>query len=145
MKAPRLGVDGICSCRPMPQPQPEPHSQPREIRGTPSTCTTAHSHAGYLTHWARPSSWTLVGFITAEPQWELPRVGLLCGTVFCPWSTWGGQSEEACSINCVPYCSFGTMIHITNLSGGDQALSSSAKAVAVRQKCFQVTFSPPTG
>ena len=42
-----------------------------------STYTTAHGNAGSLTHRARPeiepaSSWILVGFITTEPQWELP-------------------------------------------------------------------------
>ena len=35
-----------------------------------------HGSAGFLTHWARPgiepvSSWVLVGFVTAEPWWEL--------------------------------------------------------------------------
>ena len=42
-----------------------------------STYTTAHHNAGSLTHWGSPriepsSSWILVGFFTAEPQWELP-------------------------------------------------------------------------
>ena len=37
---------------------------------------TAHGNAGSLTHWAGPwiypvSSWILVRFIIAEPQWEL--------------------------------------------------------------------------
>ena len=37
----------------------------------------SHSKAGSLTHWARPgiepeSSWTPIGFVTAEPQQELP-------------------------------------------------------------------------
>ena len=41
------------------------------------TYTTACGNAGSLTHWARPgidseSSCTIVGFVTAEPQWELP-------------------------------------------------------------------------
>ena len=41
-----------------------------------STYTTAHSNTGTLTHWSRPgikpeSSWILVKFVTAEPQWEL--------------------------------------------------------------------------
>ena len=41
------------------------------------TYTTAHGNTRSLTHWARPgikptSSWMLVGFVTAEPQWELP-------------------------------------------------------------------------
>ena len=40
------------------------------------TYTTAHSNAGCLTHLSRPgiepvSSWIIVGFVTAEPQWEL--------------------------------------------------------------------------
>ena len=37
---------------------------------------TAHGNAGSLTHCARPgmapaSSWTLVGFVSAVPRWEL--------------------------------------------------------------------------
>ena len=37
----------------------------------------SHSNTGSLTHCASPgiklvSSWMLVGFVTAEPQWELP-------------------------------------------------------------------------
>jgi len=41
------------------------------------TYTTAHGNARSLTLWARPgiepaSSWILVGFISTEPQWELP-------------------------------------------------------------------------
>ena len=39
--------------------------------------TTAYNNARFLTHWERPvmepvSSWILVGFVTPEPQWELP-------------------------------------------------------------------------
>ena len=39
--------------------------------------TTAHGNTGSLTHRARPeiepsSSWILVGFVTTEPQQELP-------------------------------------------------------------------------
>ena len=66
MEVPRLGV------KPWPTPQP----QQLGIRAASATYTSAHSHAGFLTHWARPrieptSSWILVGFITAEPLWEL--------------------------------------------------------------------------
>ena len=48
----------------------EPHLQP-----TPK----AHCNAGSLINWVRPgiepsSSWILVGFITTEPQWELPII-----------------------------------------------------------------------
>ena len=39
----------------------------------------SRSNAGFLTHWARPgikpqSSWVLVGFVTTEPQQELPNI-----------------------------------------------------------------------
>ena len=42
-----------------------------------ATYTTAHGNPRSLTHWVRPgikpaTSWILVGFITTEPQWELP-------------------------------------------------------------------------
>ena len=42
------------------------------------TYTTAHSNTRSLTHLVRPgikpaSSWLLIGFVTTEPQWELPR------------------------------------------------------------------------
>ena len=41
--------------------------------------TTAHSNARSLTHWAKPgiipaSSWILVRFLSAEPQWELLNI-----------------------------------------------------------------------
>ena len=46
--------------------------------------TGAPSNARPLTHWGRPgiepaTSWILVRFITAEPQWELPQTYLLLG------------------------------------------------------------------
>ena len=53
-------------------------SQPRgRIAAASATYTTAHGNARSSTLWARSgikpkSSWTLVGFMTAEPQWELP-------------------------------------------------------------------------
>ena len=58
------------SCRPTPQPQQ------RGIREASATYSTAHGAARSLTHWAEPRikpefSWTLVGFITTEPQREL--------------------------------------------------------------------------
>ena len=70
-KFPGQGVNLSCSCWPTPQPQK------CGIPAMSVTYTTAHSNAGFLTHWARPgikptSSWILVGFITTEPQWELP-------------------------------------------------------------------------
>ena len=52
------------------------------------TYTTAHSNDGSLTHRVRSgielvSSWTLVGFVTTEPQQELP------GTTFIKIKTIG--------------------------------------------------------
>ena len=49
------------------------------LRPTPQLMATP----GSLTHWARPgikptSSWTLVRFVTTEPQCELPATLLLC-------------------------------------------------------------------
>ena len=46
------------------------------FQGMSATYTTAHGNAGSLTCWARPgikaaTSWILVGFLTAELQWEL--------------------------------------------------------------------------
>ena len=49
----------------------------REIQVASATYNTAHVNTGLLTHCMRPgikpaSSWTSVGFITTEPQWEIP-------------------------------------------------------------------------
>ena len=67
-----LGVNWSCNCRPIPQPQK------RQIQATTASYTTAHGNAESLTQWTRPgieltSSWILVGFVTVEPRWELPR------------------------------------------------------------------------
>ena len=69
-KFPDFGLNQSCNCQPVPQPR-----QCR-IRATSAAYTTAHVNARSLSHWARPrmepeSSWTLVGFVTAEPQREL--------------------------------------------------------------------------
>ena len=71
MEVPRLGVKWSCSCWPM------PHPQQNGIQATSAAYTTVHGNTRSLTHWARlgielPSSWMLVRFISAEPQWELP-------------------------------------------------------------------------
>ena len=62
--------------------------QPREhrIRAVSVTYTTAHGNTRSITHWVRPgiepaSSWILVGFISAEPQWEL----LICNFYIWPF------------------------------------------------------------
>ena len=59
-EVPRLRSNQRCSCWPQPQP--------RGIRATSATYTTAHGNAGSFTHWARSeiepsSSWILVGFV----------------------------------------------------------------------------------
>ena len=59
------------------------HSQ---IQAMSATYTAVHSNAGSLTHWAKPgiepaSSWTLVRFLTTDPQWELPLI--FCLNCFC--------------------------------------------------------------
>ena len=77
MEVPRLGSNQSCSCWPTPQPQQ------LQIRAASVIYTTALGSAGSLTHWARSgikpmSSWILVGFITTEPQWELPVMQFFC-------------------------------------------------------------------
>ena len=50
--------------------------QQHGIQATSLIYTIAHGNTGSLTHWVRPgikpaSSWILVGFVSAAPQWEL--------------------------------------------------------------------------
>ena len=57
---------------------PAPQSQQCWIQASSVSYTTALSHTGSLTHWARPgskptSSWILIRFVSAVPQCELPR------------------------------------------------------------------------
>ena len=54
-----------------------PTPQQWGVWATSATYTTAHSNTRSLTHWVRlgiqpASSWILVRFVSAEPQWELP-------------------------------------------------------------------------
>ena len=54
---------------------------------------TAHSNARSLIHLERPgitttSSWILVRFISAEPQWELPLCLDSCGFMFQSLAGW---------------------------------------------------------
>ena len=67
---PGQGSNWSYSCQPPPQPQQ------RQIRAASLMCTTAHSNARFLTHWARPgieppTLWFPVGFISTAPWWEL--------------------------------------------------------------------------
>ena len=71
------GQIGATSCWPTPQPQQ------LWIQAKSVTYTTAHSNTGTLTHWAKPrikptSLWLLAGFISTEPQWELPGFNIWC-------------------------------------------------------------------
>ena len=60
------------------------HHSHSNTRSEPHLQPTPHGNAGYLTDWARPgiepvSSCILVGFITADPQWELLKsIGVSC-------------------------------------------------------------------
>ena len=61
----QIGATAAGSCHSHSNSESESHLQP-----------TAHGNTGSLTHWARPeikptSSWILVRFISAEPQWKL--------------------------------------------------------------------------
>ena len=69
---PGQGSNISSSCQPTPQPQQ------LRIQALSSTYTTAHGSTRSLTHWARPgieptTSWFLVRFVSAAPQWELPQ------------------------------------------------------------------------
>ena len=80
MEIPRLGVELSYSCWPTPQPQ-----QCR-IGTVSATYTIAHGNIESLTHCLRPgiepaTSWLLVRFISAAPQWELLKIVILCLSV----------------------------------------------------------------
>ena len=86
---------------------PRPQPQHWWIRATSVTYTTMHGNTRSWTHWVRPgieppSSWILVGFITAEPWWELLNFFFFFFFFFCffgphPWymevPRLGGESE----------------------------------------------------
>jgi len=70
MEIPRIGVKSELQLPSYSTPQQ------RWIWATSANYTTSHSNAGSLTHWVRPgiepaTSWFLVRFVSAEPQWEL--------------------------------------------------------------------------
>ena len=61
-----------------------PTAQQCQIQAASATYTTVCGNAASQTHWARlgvkpASSWILVGFVTAVPQWELLRGCCLVG------------------------------------------------------------------
>ena len=70
---PGEGSNWSYSCRPTPEPQQ------LGIRAAFATYTTAHSNAGFLTHWARPgiepaTSWCLVGFVNHYATMGTPEL-----------------------------------------------------------------------
>jgi len=71
------GTDFVCVCLFRTASKPYGSSQARGWTGAAANnLYHSHSNTESLTHWARPgiepaSSWMLVGFITAEPRWEL--------------------------------------------------------------------------
>ena len=69
------------------------------IRAAAACLRRCYSNARYLTYWARPgvepeSSWILVGFISAEPQWEL------LGILFF-YGLWVMSHTEKSSLSCL--------------------------------------------
>ena len=71
MEVPRLGVESEL------QLPAYPTAQQHGIWAVSANHTTGHGNSRSLTHWVRPgieptSSWTLVGFVSAEPQQVLP-------------------------------------------------------------------------
>ena len=91
MEVPRLGVEFELQLPARPQPQQ------RQIWAESATYSTAHGNFRSPTCWARPgiapkSSWILVGFISAAPQWEqlkfLIIVDLQCSVNFCCIAKW---------------------------------------------------------
>ena len=69
MEVPRLESNWSYSCWP----------QQCRVLAMSATDSTAHSNAGFLTHWSRPGikpnpHWILVGFLTSEPRRELLKI-----------------------------------------------------------------------
>ena len=63
------------------------------IRATASSLCHSDSHTRSLTYWASPgikptSSWILVGFITTEPWWELPKTCFIFSETQLPTLFW---------------------------------------------------------
>ena len=86
MEIPRLGVQSELVGLWLDTPQP----QRCRIWAMSATYTTAHGNAASLTHWERPgielvTSWLLVGFVSAVPQWELHIFRLNFSSGFLPF------------------------------------------------------------
>ena len=89
MMVPRLGVESEL------QLPVYATATERQIRAASATYTTTHGNPRSLTHWARPgiepaTSWLLIGFVSTEPQQELPVVDsliykLVSATVAVHW------------------------------------------------------------
>ena len=70
--------------------QSKPQWEQCQIQAISVTYTTAHGNTRSLTHWARPgieptSSWILVRFITAEPQWVLQDIEFISNSRNMRW------------------------------------------------------------
>ena len=107
---PDSGSNWSCSYWPTPQPH--------QIRAAYVTYTTAHSNAGSLTHGARSgiepaTSWILVGFISAEPRWQLQGAEGVSSTYF------GWTKTPTCSTigMCLKCC----LEHVLRLRSGVRA------------------------
>ena len=103
-------MNGNYSCWPTPQPQQ------LGIWAASETCTTAHGNAISSAHWVRPgiepkSSWLLVGFVAAEPRWEVP-----CRGIFALHASSKDTCSENCSTSMIWEWSFGFLTSKPHLS-----------------------------
>ena len=108
------------------------------------TYTTTHCNTGSLIHWARPgiklaSSWILVRFVTAEPQWELLSWTILrerinAGILVGPWtlSFW-------CSLR-IPHSELGHYLPPT--SNGDNSTIESLELLNSKEGFHLFCSSP---
>ena len=74
MEVPRLGVKSELKL-----PAYTTATAMQDLSCVSATYTTAHGNTESLTHRVRPgiepsSSWIVVGFVTVEPQQELPKI-----------------------------------------------------------------------
>ena len=97
-----------------------PQPQQRRAWALSEIYTTGHGNAGSLTHWARSgikstTSWLLVGFVSAVPQWELWKDSLILGTL---WKTLEKDSDCSGWITWSLACPAGMGIGLANSTRG---------------------------
>ena len=98
------------SCQPTPQPQQ------CQIWAVSVNYAAVHGSARSLTHWAGPrittaSSWLLVGFITTEPQQELPTIFFFLAAP----TTYGNSRDWIQAKSQVTYAAVEFLTHCTTV------------------------------